>query len=250
MAIGGVGLISAFIQRAGSGGLGAANGIAEWPVQSRRKLRGVGKDAGGDEALGIKGGADGGDPAVHHVGRGDEVGPRFTQNSRLFTKKANGGVVIDVATFFIEDAVVAVGGVGIESHIGKDREIGEFFFEGAKSAGNEAFGIQAGFAVLGAEGRFDAGEDGDTADAALGESGRMAKEGGNGVTKMAGEAGDRGGCAGAVLDEKRGDEMGSGDGGLGKQSPDAGGAAKAATSDWNGKLGAQGRKIISTAFGG
>jgi len=168
----------------------------------------------------------------------------------LFTKKGDGGVVIDVATFFIEDAVVAVGGVGIERDIGKDWEIGEFFFEGAEGAGNQAFGIQAGFTVLGAEGGLDAGEDGDTADAALGESGRKAEKGGDGVTKMAGEAGDRGGCARAVFNEKRSDEVGSGDGGLGKQTADAGGTAEAATSDWNGKLGAQGKEIISTAFGG
>jgi len=146
----------------------------------------------------------------------------------LFTKKSDGGVVIDVATFFIEDAVVTVRGVGIEGDIGKDRQIGKFFFEGAEGAGNQALGIQAGFAVLGAEGWFDAGKDGDTTDAALRESGCKAEKGGDGVTKVAGETGDRGGRARTVFDEKRGDEMGCGDGGLGKQTADSGGTAKAA----------------------
>jgi hypothetical protein len=134
----------------------------------------------------------------------------------LFTKKDDGGVVINVATFFIEDAVVTVGGVGIEGDIGKDRQIGEILFEGAESTGNEAFGIQAGFAVLGAKGGFDAGEDGDATDAALRESGCKAEKGGDGVTKVAGETGDRGGCARTVFYKQRGDEMGGGDGGLGK----------------------------------
>jgi hypothetical protein len=125
----------------------------------------------------------------------------------LFTKKDDGGVVIDVATFFIEDAVVTVRGVGIEGDIGKDRQIGEFFFEGAESTGNEALGIQAGLAVLGAEGGVDAGEDGDTADAALGKSGRKAKKGGDGVTKVAREAGDWGGRARAVFHKERGDQV-------------------------------------------
>jgi len=70
------------------------------------------------------------------------------------------------------------------------------------------------------------------------------------VTKVAREAGDWGGRARAVFDEERGDEMGIGDESLGKQTADTRGAAKATTSDWNGKLGAQGKEIISTAFGG
>ena len=145
---------------------------------------------------------------------------------------------------------MAVGGVGIEGDVGEDREIGEFFFEGAESTGNQALGIQASLAVLGAKGGFDAGEDGDTTDAALRESGRVAEKGGDGVTKVAGEAGDWGGRAGTVFDKERGDEMGRADGSLGKQSADAGGTAKTATSDWNGKPGIQGGKIIPMIFEG
>jgi len=145
---------------------------------------------------------------------------------------------------------VAMGGVGVQGHIGEDREIGEFFFEGAESTGNEAFGIQAGFAVLGTEGGFDAGKDGDPANAAWGESARMAQEGGNRVTKMAGEAGDWGGRAGTVFDEERGDEAGGGNRGLGKQAANAEGTAKTATSDGNGKPGVQEGKIIPMIFEG
>jgi len=145
---------------------------------------------------------------------------------------------------------VTVGGIGIEGDVGKDREIGKFFFEGAEGAGNQTPGIQAGFAVLGTEGGFDAGKDGDPANAAWGESARMAQEGGNRVTKMAGEAGDWARCAGTVFDEERGDEVGGGNRGLGKQAANAEGTAKTATSDGNGKPGVQEGKIIPMIFEG
>jgi len=57
-------------------------------------------------------------------------------------------------------------------------------------------------------------------------------------------------CAGAVFDEERGDEVGGGNRGLGKQAANAEGTAKTATSDWKGKPGVQGGEIIPVIFGG
>ena len=61
--------------------------------------------------------------------------------------------------------------------------------------GDEALGIESGPAVLGAEGGFDAGKDGDPADAAVGQPGGVTEEGRNRMPKVTWEAGDGGGGA-------------------------------------------------------
>jgi hypothetical protein len=162
----------------------------------------------------------------------------------LFTEKDDRGVVVDVLAFDIKNAVVTVRGVGVKGHIGKDWQIGEFFLEGSEGAGDEAVGIESGPAILGAEGGFDTGKDGDAADAALGESGRVPEDSGNRMAGMAREARDRRGCAGAVFHKERSDQVGRGNRGFREEAANARGAAKAATSDGDGKSGFQRVKKI------
>jgi hypothetical protein len=163
----------------------------------------------------------------------------------LFGEQDEGGVVVDVASGFIEDAVVTMGGVGVEGDIGEERQIRQFFFQGPQGVGNKALGVEPSPPVLGAEGGFDAGKDGDPADPTIGESVRVAEERGKRMTKMSGKTGDRGGGAGTVFHKEGGNQVGRGDGRFRKQPPDSGGTAEAAASNRDGKLGTQGNSIIS-----
>ncbi len=77
-------MVGAFVEGPGAGCLGATDRIAERTIKGGGKLGGVGKNAGGGEPDGVERRANHPDPAVHHVGRSDEVGPGAAQNSRLF----------------------------------------------------------------------------------------------------------------------------------------------------------------------
>ena len=104
--------------------------------------------------------------------------------------------------------------------------------------------VHASFAVLGVEGRFDAGEDGDATDAAIGESDRMAEKRRDGVTNMVGQAGDWGGLTGSIFHKERGNEVGGGDCRFRKKAANAGGPAEAAASEGDGKFRFHENKII------
>ncbi len=71
---------------------------------------------------------------------------------------------------------MTMGGVGVEGDIGEERQIRQFFFQGPQGVGNKALGVEPSPPVLGAEGGFDAGKDGDPADPTIGESVRVAEE--------------------------------------------------------------------------
>ncbi len=68
---------------------------------------------------GIQLAADRADAAVHHVGRGDQVGAGLGVGEGGVGEEAEGGVVVN-ATRGIEHAAVAVGGVGAEANVGDD----------------------------------------------------------------------------------------------------------------------------------
>jgi hypothetical protein len=126
----------------------------------------------------------------------------------LFGEQDEGGVVVDVASGFVEDTIVTMGGVWIEGHIGEDWEVRKLLFQCPEGAGNETFGVQASLAVLRAKRRLDAREDGDPANAAVGQPGRLPKDAGNRIAGMAREAGNRRGLTGAVLNKERSHQVG------------------------------------------
>jgi hypothetical protein len=66
---------------------------------------------------------------------------------------------------------VAVGGIGIEGDVGKDREIGKIFFQGAKSSWDEAFWVVGGTGVGCAKVLGKTRKEGDASDAAPSETG-------------------------------------------------------------------------------
>ena len=70
--------------------------LAERAVVGRGVLGGVGADDGLAESRLVQGLADGADPAVHHVGGGDHVGPGPGVGQRRAREQRQGGVVVDL----------------------------------------------------------------------------------------------------------------------------------------------------------
>ena len=85
------------------------------------------------EAGVVQRGADGGDAAVHHVGRGDDVGAGLGVGDGGAGEQRQRGVVVDLAGRR-DDAAVAVRGVLAEADVGDDDEAGG----GAASASRTA----------------------------------------------------------------------------------------------------------------
>ena len=50
-------------------------------------------------------------------------------------------LIVQYVTTGIDDAVLAMGGIGIQSHVGDDTECGKFFLEGAHRAWYQAVGV-------------------------------------------------------------------------------------------------------------
>ncbi|MNO86246.1 hypothetical protein D3C76_776410 [compost metagenome] len=112
---------------------GGADRIAERAVVAGGVLGGVGHDLHVDEAVLLQRGANRPDTAVHHVGRRDDVGPGGGMGERLLHQDLGGDVVQHIA-FAIDNAVLAVGGEGIQRHICDDPELREAGLEGAGRA--------------------------------------------------------------------------------------------------------------------
>ena len=68
--------------------------------------------------------ADGADAAVHHVAGRDDVHAGLGLRQRLADQHLHGLVVEDVAGF-VEQAVLAVAGEGVQRHVGHDAQVRE-----------------------------------------------------------------------------------------------------------------------------
>ena len=75
-------------------------------------------------AVGFECGANCTDPPVHHVRRRHNIGTRSGMTERLFDQRVAGNVVQDI-TGLINDAVLSMGGVGVQGHIGDDAQLGD-----------------------------------------------------------------------------------------------------------------------------
>ncbi len=84
--------------------------------------------------------ADRADAPVHHVGRRDDVDAGLGVRQRLLDQRLQGRVVGDVAVG-VEQAVLAVAGVGIERDVGDHAELGMRVLERAHRALHQAVGI-------------------------------------------------------------------------------------------------------------
>ncbi len=57
------------------------------------------------------------------------------------------GVVVQDVAGLVEQAVLAVAGVGVQRHVGHDAQLGEFFFQRPHHARNQAVGVERFFAI-------------------------------------------------------------------------------------------------------
>ena len=91
-------------------------------------------------------GANAPDAAVHHVGGRDDVDAGRGLRERLLDEHLQRHVVDDVAGL-VDDAVLAVRGVGIERDVGHDAEFGKALLQRAHRARHETFRV-VGFAPV------------------------------------------------------------------------------------------------------
>ena len=114
-------------------------GVAEGTVEAGGIFGGIGHDDGVDEAFFIQGLADGGDAAVHHVRRGDDVGTGFGLTDGDFVEQFQRGVVIDVVVFDL--AAVTVVGVLAEADVADDDHVRQGFLDGPDGALDRALRV-------------------------------------------------------------------------------------------------------------
>jgi hypothetical protein len=110
-----------------------ADGVAEWAVEAGGVLGRVREDARVDEAGGLERVPDRADASIHHVGGRDHVGAGLGVRERLLHERRHGRVVHHVAGL-VDQAVLAVAGVGIERDVGDHAELGVFALERAHRA--------------------------------------------------------------------------------------------------------------------
>ena len=116
---------------------------------------------------------------------------------------------------------MAVGGIGVEGDVCKNRKLRELLLYGSDSAIDQPFGIEGLLGAGGAQSLRNYWEDGDPPDAASGETLCLANEGGNGKTKMTRKARNRLRLTLAIYNEKRGDKMRGGNIGFGEKPPNS-----------------------------
>ena len=157
--IGGVHLVGALValQRAGR-----ADRFAERAVEGRSVFRRVGHDLHVDEPFRVQRRADGADPAVHHVGGGDDVGAGVRLVERLPHQRRYGFVVED--RLARHEAVVAVARVGIERNVGDEPEARELLLDRAAGLAHQIVLIERLAAEVVLQARLGVGEKGDRRD--------------------------------------------------------------------------------------
>ena len=108
---------------------GAVGGVPERTIEGAGVLHRVAHQRRLLEALLVEGGADGADPAVHHVAGGDDVGAGLGVAHRLPGQQLEGGVVEDAVA--LDDAAVAVVGVLAEADVGDHAHLRDRVLDGA-----------------------------------------------------------------------------------------------------------------------
>ncbi|MNZ74447.1 hypothetical protein D3C78_928960 [compost metagenome] len=96
----------------------------------------------------LQGFTDGLDAAVHHVRWCDHLGTGFGMGQRLAYQGIDGDVVLDVA-FFIENAVLAVGGEWVQGNVGDHPQFRETLTQGTSGTLGNTVGIPGFGAVEG-----------------------------------------------------------------------------------------------------
>ena len=164
------------------------------------------------------------DPAVHHVGGGDDVAAGSRLHHRLAAQDRHGLVVLDIAG--ADDAVMAVRGERVERHVAQHAEAGQRLLQRRDRPTDEVVGVErlAAFRIL-KRGRHHR-ENRDRRDAELGRLAGGIDQRRDRQAEDAGHRGDRRLMA-LVMDKNRPDQIAGGQHILGDQLARPGVAAVA-----------------------
>ena len=122
-------------------GRGRLGRFAEGPVKGRRVFGGVAHDGNPGMPGFVQSAADFRHPAVHHIRRGDHVGPGFHVAQGHAGQVFQSGVVVHLAV--LEQPAVPVTGVFAQTDVGDDRQAGDLFLERPDGPLHHAFGFPA-----------------------------------------------------------------------------------------------------------
>jgi len=114
-------------------------------------------------------GTDAADAAIHHVGGRDHVGAGLGVTQRLLRQRLQGLVVHHVAARIgrVDEAILAVAGVGIERHVGDHAQLRETRLERLHRTRHQPLGVPGLFGALGLARRVDHREQGERGHAEL-----------------------------------------------------------------------------------
>ena len=198
--------------------------VAERAVEAARVLGRVGEDRDAPEAVPVERLADRPHPAVHHVGRRDDVGPGLRVGERLGREDRERAVVVDPLVH--DDAAVPVVGVLAEADVGDDDRLRARLLDLPDGPADRPEEVGRG----GADGVLVVGdaEEDDREDAAGGELGGVLRREVGRDAVDARHRRDRLADPLARDDEHRGDEVGRVEGRLADHRPERLGEAQAA----------------------
>ena len=143
----------------------------------------------------------------HHVTGSDDVGASTSLGDGLFAELVDGNIVEDLA--ILDDAVVALIGVGIQGDVGTNDTVGVLLLDHADGTVDDAIGVVGLDAEVCLELIGDLGEEDERLDAEVVGLTNLSDHGVEGVTLAAGHGGD---CGVEVLfvDEEGIDKVGGG----------------------------------------
>ena len=142
--VGGVHLVRLFVASARR----RVEGVAEGAVECRGVLDGVAADADLRESLGIQSLSNALHATIHHIRWCHHVGARSRLHDGHFGQYWQRNVVVDASVD--DDAVVAVGRIGVERHVRNDPKIRNRSLQGAYSLAEQvvAFDARAAAGIL------------------------------------------------------------------------------------------------------
>ena len=247
-AVGRIHLVAGLGNRGFAGFAGAADGVAERPVEGRSELGGVGEDARAGVAGGIESLADGFNASVHHVGGGDEIGAGLGGEDGHLHERFDGAVIIHVGAGGVQDAVVAVGGVRVEGDVREDHRAGRLGLHFADGAVGEVRWVEGFGAFDGLAGGVDLREEGHAMDAEGEEFGALGAELGERDAADSGEGAD--GLSDVTFGhEERLDQVAGFDDRFAEHGTDTGRSPEAAEADGLVELGRHRRVEIAVRAG-
>ena len=121
--------------------------------------------------------ADRADAAVHHVRRGDDVGAGLGLDQRLLDEDLDRVVVDDVAGL-VDQAVVAVRGIGVERDVGQHADLGHRILDRVDRPADQVVAVERFLGALGAKLSGVLGNKRDARDAEVGRLARLGADAG------------------------------------------------------------------------